>query len=255
MDVPKDSMRRMIRGIRGGPALLLAFVIVLGPAGVVRAQPWRFTAGAGAWVPQWIIGVGQDRIKSDYAVAPEISLDLRRDRLFGGLRFGMARFSFHDDEVCSSNKSNCTRILGLRSDFRQWEAVTGYAPWPWIGAYVGLLVQNQELRYRTETSRVTTRQDLASGTAGLIFNTPVGQRGDFFFGKAAFVGLEMQDSIGGIFELGTALTFKRLPVIFLMTLRYQNFYYKSNDLVVDPIDHTRTRDSLLGLSAGIRYGF
>ena len=57
--------------------------------------------------------------------------------------------------------------------------------------------------------------------------------------------------MGGIFEIGAAYPFRKMPLTLAVSLQYRNFYYNENAFEIEEIGQTRTRDTFFGLSVGI----
>jgi hypothetical protein len=235
-------------------ALCFAFLMIAAP-GVSWAEVPRFSVAAGVWFPEWKISMGGEELSSEYGAVVEPAVAMGWGKAFSGVRLGTSGFSLGDNQICDRNRSDCVRLFNLKADLFQLEFAAGYSPVSWLGSYVGILYQRQDITYLSESGKVALHQSLSTGEAGVLVQFPVRRGGELLYGKAAFVGLEMKDTIGGLLEGGVGYPLRRVPVMLSMMLKYQSFYYKSNDFRLEDVGRTRTRDTWLGLSAGVSYQF
>ena len=243
-----DAVVGLIKRIGSGG---LVFLMVSAFCGTSWGQDIKLTLGAKAWFPSWKIDLGTDEISSDLEAVVIPSIGLHRQETFAWIQLGVGRFSFEDGTICPSTGTNCVRISDVEGDLLQLETALGYSIFPWLAPFVGFLYEDQKIKYRLPQGNLEVNQTLSSAMAGFLIRSPIRGRGDVLYGKFALVGLKLQEAVGGIFEIGAAYPFRKIPLTLAVALQYRNFYYGENEFKIEEIGRTRTRDTFFGLSVGI----
>ncbi len=212
--------------------LVIAGVLVRPP--LSRCEPFDVTVGVKIWVPRWDIRVGGDKLTSDLEAVAVPAIDLRWEKFFVGGQLAAGRFHFE-----GGTKGE--------SDFIQVDTAIGYYVEPWFAPYMGYLFQRQAYAFEN----VQGEQTLGLGSLGLLFNRFLFGRQEALYINAALVGLGLGGTFGGMIETGVAYVSGKFPLALSLAIKYQDFHYDSNDLVID--GQTRSRDTMIGLNGAVYY--